>query len=116
MNYGGSSGYGRNYISRLDGQWGVTDVSDCVAAARALSTGPNALIDPTRTIIRGESAGGLTTLAALACAPDPDHKFFAAGVSLYGISNIEILANGETHKFESRYGVSLLVDLVKRRY
>ncbi|KII84782.1 hypothetical protein PLICRDRAFT_45589 [Plicaturopsis crispa FD-325 SS-3] len=107
VNYGGSSGYGRKYTARLAGKWGITDVADCIQAARALSTGPDALIDGKRTVIRGGSAGGYTTLAALANAPDPEHKFFAAGTSLYGISNMVVLAE-DTHKFESRYMEKLM--------
>ncbi len=96
VNYGGSSGYGREYRQRLNGQWGLVDVADVVAAARYLVTEDKA--DPGRLIVRGGSAGGYTTLAALTFAPD----VFKAGASYYGISDIEVLAK-DTHKFESRY-------------
>jgi dipeptidyl aminopeptidase/acylaminoacyl peptidase len=96
VNYGGSSGFGRQYRQRLDGQWGIVDVEDCVAAARHLAATGRA--DPARLIIRGGSAGGYTTLAALAFHPG----VFTAGASYYGISDIEVLAT-DTHKFESRY-------------
>lgn len=83
--------------SRLDGKWGVVDVADCIHAPQGLSSGPDALIDPKRCFIRGGSAGGYAVLAALACAPSPDNEFWAAGTSLYGISNLKLLVQ-DTHK------------------
>jgi dipeptidyl aminopeptidase/acylaminoacyl peptidase len=100
VNYGGSSGYGRAYRDRLKGQWGVVDVNDCVNAALHLVDAGKA--DANRLIIRGGSAGGYTTLAALTF-----HDVFTAGASYYGISDIEVLAR-DTHKFESRYLDSLI--------
>jgi dipeptidyl aminopeptidase/acylaminoacyl peptidase len=96
VNYGGSTGYGRAYRERLRGTWGVTDVDDCVNAARWLAA--KGLADEKRLVIRGGSAGGYTTLAALTFRPD----VFAAGSSLYGVADAEALAR-DTHKFESRY-------------
>ncbi|TFK46332.1 alpha/beta-hydrolase [Heliocybe sulcata] len=96
VNYGGSSGYGRKYIERLDGQWGIVDVEDCVNAARHFSSTLQ-LIDPHRIAIRGSSAGGFTTLAALYNFPE----VFAAATSLYGISDLRKL-DEDTHKYESR--------------
>jgi dipeptidyl aminopeptidase/acylaminoacyl peptidase len=96
VNYGGSSGFGRAYRRRLDGQWGVVDVDDMVQAARYLVEQGKA--DPDRLVIRGGSAGGYTTLAALTFRPG----VFTAGASYYGVSDIEALAR-DTHKFESRY-------------
>ena len=101
VNYGGSSGYGRAYRRRLNGQWGVVDVADCVNAARYVAAQGQA--DPDRFIIRGRSAGGYTTLAALTSHP----AVFKASASYYGISDIEAMAR-ETHKFESRYLDSLI--------
>jgi dipeptidyl aminopeptidase/acylaminoacyl peptidase len=95
VNYGGSSGYGRAYRNRLWGQWGILDVADCVAAARHLVA--EGLADPERLVIRGGSAGGYTTLAALSTT-----DVFAAGSSHYGVSDLAGLAT-DTHKFESRY-------------
>jgi len=95
VNYRGSSGFGRRYRKALDGQWGVVDVEDCVAAARHLVARGSA--DPARLAIRGGSAGGFTVLCALAF-----HDVFTAGASLYGVADLEALA-GDTHKFESRY-------------
>lgn len=95
VNYRGSSGYGRAYRRRLDGQWGVVDVDDAVNAARHLVAA--GLADPARLIARGASAGGYTTLAALAF-----RDVFHAGASYYGISDLERLAQ-DTHKFEARY-------------
>ncbi|MGE3402554.1 MAG: prolyl oligopeptidase family serine peptidase [Vicinamibacterales bacterium] len=96
VNYGGSSGYGRAYRQRLNGQWGIVDVADCVNAATHLVSLGKA--DARRLAIRGGSAGGYTTLAALTFHPG----VFGAGASYYGISDIEVLAQ-DTHKFESRY-------------
>ena len=101
VNYGGSTGYGREYRERLNGQWGVVDVGDVVNAARYLVNEGRA--DVRRLFIRGGSSGGYTTLAALTFYPG----VFAAGASYYGISDIEVLAH-DTHKFESRYLDSLV--------
>ncbi len=95
VNYGGSTGYGRSYRQRLDGAWGVVDVDDCANGALYLAS--RGLVDPNRLAIRGGSAGGYTTLSALAF-----RDVFKAGASYYGISDLEALAR-ETHKFESRY-------------
>ncbi|MCO1660850.1 S9 family peptidase [Pseudonocardia humida] len=96
VDYGGSTGYGRDYRDQLLGQWGVIDVADCLAAAAWLAKQGRA--DPDRLCIRGGSAGGYTTLAALAREDTP----FAAGASHYGVADLEALA-ADTHKFESRY-------------
>jgi dipeptidyl aminopeptidase/acylaminoacyl peptidase len=96
VNYGGSTGYGRAYREELLGQWGVVDVADCLAAAGWLAQQGRA--DPARLCIRGGSAGGYTTLAALARDDTP----FAAGASHFGVADLEALA-ADTHKFESRY-------------
>ena len=101
VNYGGSTGFGRDYRERLKGQWGVVDVADCVNAAKSLVA--DGQVDARRLIIRGGSAGGYTTLAALTFHPD----VFTAGASYYGVSDIEALAR-DTHKFESRYADSLI--------
>jgi dipeptidyl aminopeptidase/acylaminoacyl peptidase len=101
VNYGGSSGYGREYRERLREQWGVVDVADAVNAARHLVLDGKA--DPDRLIIRGGSAGGYTTFAALTFYPD----VFSAGAGYYGVSDLEALAQ-DTHKFESRYLDSLV--------
>ena len=101
VNYGGSSGYGRTYRQRLNGQWGEVDVADVIHAARCLAAQGKA--DGERSVIRGGSAGGYTTLAALAFHPD----VFKAGASYYGVSDLEALEL-DTHKFESRYSHSLI--------
>ena len=94
VDYRGSSGYGRAYRRQLDGQWGVADVDDCVAAARHLADAGE--VDGRRMVIRGSSASGLTTLLALT------KGVFAAGASLYGVVDLAALAT-DTHKFEARY-------------
>lgn len=107
VDYGGSTGYGREYWKRLEGRWGVVDVDDCVNGALHLAkTGE---VDRKRLIIRGGSAGGYTTLAALAF-----RKVFGAGASYYGVSDIEALAK-DTHKFESRYMDKLVGPLPETR-
>jgi dipeptidyl aminopeptidase/acylaminoacyl peptidase len=100
VNYRGSTGYGREYMRRLDGKWGVYDVDDCVAAARYLAERGD--VDRARMAITGGSAGGYTTLCALTF-----HDVFAAGASHYGVGDLEALAR-DTHKFESRYIVRLV--------
>ncbi len=100
VNYGGSSGYGRAYRERLTGKWGVVDVDDCCNGAQSLAR--KGLVDGRRLIIRGGSAGGYTTLCALAF-----RKVFAAGASYFGVSDAEALAR-ETHKFELHYSDKLI--------
>lgn len=100
VNYRGSTGYGRAYRKALDGHWGLMDVSDCEDGVRYLARGGR--IDPARVAIRGGSAGGYTTLAALTTT-----STFRAGASHYGIGDLRALAR-DTHKFESRYLDSLL--------
>ncbi|MGH8220340.1 MAG: S9 family peptidase [Steroidobacteraceae bacterium] len=95
VNYGGSSGYGRAYRERLNGNWGIVDVADVVAGVKHLVSAGR--VDPARTAIRGGSAGGFTVLAALAF-----HDVFRAGADYFGVSDLEALAH-DTHKFESRY-------------
>jgi dipeptidyl aminopeptidase/acylaminoacyl peptidase len=95
VNYGGSTGYGRAYRERLKGQWGIVDVDDCVNGAQYLAE--QGLVDGDRLCIDGGSAGGYTTLAALAF-----RDVFKAGASYYGVSDLKALAT-DTHKFESRY-------------
>ncbi len=95
VNYRGSTGYGRSFRQKLDYEWGVADVDDCVAAAEYLASEGKA--DPDRLLITGGSAGGYTTLAALAFRDG-----FSGGASYYGVADVGLLA-AHTHKFESRY-------------
>jgi dipeptidyl aminopeptidase/acylaminoacyl peptidase len=100
VNYGGSTGFGRAYRDLLEGQWGVVDVEDCVAGARYLAD--QGLVDRERLVIRGGSAGGLTTLCALAF-----FDVFKAGASYYGVSDLKGL-DADSHKFESHYNEYLI--------
>src|SRR5579871_272635 len=100
VNYGGSTGYGRAYRQRLEGNLGIVDVEDCVNGARFLAEEGRA--DRARSVITGGSAGGYIVLAALAF-----HDYFRAGATYYGISDLAVLAR-DTHKFESRYLDSLI--------
>lgn len=108
VNYGGSTGLGREYRERLKGAWGIVDVGDCIAAARWLAGQSH--VDGKRMCIRGGSAGGFTTLAALARADTP----FAAGCNMFGVADLSALAR-ETHKFESRYLDGLVAPYPERQ-
>ena len=100
VNYGGSAGFGRDYRQRLNGQWGVVDVDDCVNAARYVIG--RGFADPARVAITGGSAGGYTVLRALTST-----DFFTAGASHFGISDLEVF-HTDTHKFESMYDQGLI--------
>jgi dipeptidyl aminopeptidase/acylaminoacyl peptidase len=100
VDYGGSTGYGKDYRKRLELQWGIVDVEDCVAGAKYLAE--QGLVDGERVAIRGGSASGFTTLAALAFTKD-----FDAGCTYFGIGDLREFVK-DTHKFESRYLESLL--------
>ncbi|WP_437022571.1 LpqB family beta-propeller domain-containing protein [Streptomyces bungoensis] len=101
VNYGGSTGYGRAYRERLREQWGVVDVEDCAAVARALAEEGTA--DPDRLAIRGGSAGGWTTAASLTTT-----DLYACGTISYPIFDLATWGPGDTHDFESRYLESLV--------
>ena len=107
VNYGGSTGYGRQYRERLNKKWGIVDVDDCVNGARHLVRKNE--VDGNRLIITGGSAGGYTTLCALTF-----RKIFRAGASHFGVSDAEALAR-DTHKYESRYLDGLLGPYPERR-
>ena len=100
VNYGGSTAYGRAYRNRLRGRWGVVDVDDCINAARYVAG--RGVVDGKRLAIRGGSAGGYTTLCALAF-----RDVFHAGASYYGVSDL-IAMHKDTHKFESQYDHTLI--------
>jgi dipeptidyl aminopeptidase/acylaminoacyl peptidase len=101
VDYGGSTGYGRAYRERLNGQWGVVDLQDCVHAARYLVERGEA--DPERLLITGGSAGGYTTICALTFT-----DVFAAGTTYFGVADLEQFTGGETHKFELKYEHTLV--------
>lgn len=95
VDYGGSSGYGREFRRSLRSEWGVVDLDDCVGAARYLAERGD--VDPDRVAVEGSSAGGYTALASLAF-----RDAFSAGISHYGVADLEALAR-DTHKFEAHY-------------
>jgi dipeptidyl aminopeptidase/acylaminoacyl peptidase len=103
VDYGGSTGYGTEYRRRLNGKWGIVDVDDCVNGARYLVKAGR--VDGERLAIKGGSAGGYTTLSALAF-----RDVFQAGASHFGIGDLEAL-DQDTHKFESHYNHSLIAPL-----
>jgi dipeptidyl aminopeptidase/acylaminoacyl peptidase len=104
VNYRGSTGYGRVYRDRLKGNWGIYDVQDAVSGARYLVE--DGQVDGDKLVIMGGSAGGFTVLKALEDFPG----FFKVGVNLFGVANQFTLV-ADTHKFEERYGDSLLGSL-----
>jgi len=107
VNYGGSTGYGREYRERLHGQWGVVDVDDSVNAAKYLVDIGE--VDEEKLAISGGSAGGYTTINSLTF-----RDVFKAGASYFGISDLETFVN-DTHKFESRYLVFLVGPYPEKR-
>jgi dipeptidyl aminopeptidase/acylaminoacyl peptidase len=107
VDYGGSTGHGRAYRQRLDGQWGIVDVDDCVNSVRYFVQ--RGEVNPGRVVIRGGSAGGYTTLCALTF-----RDIFKAGASYFGVSDLEALTK-ETHKFESHYLDRLIGPYPERR-
>ncbi|WP_031004503.1 prolyl oligopeptidase family serine peptidase [Streptomyces sp. NRRL F-5727] len=111
VNYGGSTGHGRAYRERLREQWGVVDVEDCAAVARALAAEGTA--DPARLAIRGGSAGGWTSAASLV-----QTDVYACGTIIYPVLDLKGWATDETHDFESRYldGLVGRLDEVPERY
>ncbi len=101
VNYRGSTGYGRDYMLKLRGQWGVYDVEDAASGAQHLVK--QGLADEKRLVIMGGSAGGYTVLQSLVEKPG----FYRAGICRYGISNQFLLVQ-DTHKFEAYYNDTLL--------
>lgn len=108
VDYIGSTGYGREFRRKLYGNWGIYDVEDCCGAIKSLAS--KGLADENRILIDGRSAGGFTTLACLAFTDK-----FAAGASLYGIADLELLLH-DTHKFESRYLDQLIGEYPKDKH
>ncbi|MFI2203234.1 prolyl oligopeptidase family serine peptidase [Streptomyces sp. NPDC020192] len=106
VNYGGSTGYGRAYRERLRERWGVVDVEDCAAVARALAEEGTA--DPARLAVRGGSAGGWTAAASLTTT-----DVYACGTIVYPVLDLATWGPGETHDFESRYLESLVGPLAE---
>ena len=107
VNYGGSTGFGREYRERLRLRWGIVDLDDCINSAKHLIERGDA--DPDRVLIRGGSAGGYTTLASLAF-----RDFYKAGASYYGLSDLEGIVK-DTHKLESQYLDGLIGPYPERR-
>jgi dipeptidyl aminopeptidase/acylaminoacyl peptidase len=108
VNYGGSTGYGRDYRQRLNGQWGVVDVEDLCNVALFLAD--QGLVDRQRMIIKGRSAGGFTAFAALVFRSE----IFSAGVSHCGVADLETFVR-DTHKFESHYLDTLIGPYPERK-
>ncbi len=106
VNHRGSIGYGRQYREKLNGNWGLYDVSDTKDAREYLIK--EGITNPEKTVVMGGSAGGYTTLMCLATYPGT----FTAGVNLYGVSDLFGLSE-ETHYLESQYDTILVGPLPK---
>ena len=102
VNYGGSSGFGRQYRERLNNLWGIVDSADCIALAQTLNE--EKLIDPSRIIISGNSAGGFTALNALC-----QTNIFKAAICKYPVIDLNDMRLN-THRFERNYLNSLIGD------
>jgi dipeptidyl aminopeptidase/acylaminoacyl peptidase len=100
LNYAGSTGYGREYRDRLRGRWGEVDIEDSAAVVRFLADRGD--IDPARVEITGGSAGGYTTLMAMAVRDE-----FSSGASYFGVADL-VTFHDDTHKFESHYDEYLI--------
>jgi len=101
VNYRGSTGYGRDYMLKLREKWGIYDVQDCMTGAKDLAA--RGLVDGSKLVIMGGSAGGFTVLQSLVELPG----FYKAGICMFGVANMFTLAS-DTHKFEARYLDSML--------
>lgn len=101
VNHRGSTGYGKAYMNKHEGNWGVYDVQDSITGAQYLSE--QGLVDDDKIVIMGGSAGGYTALQALVDSP----SFFKGAVVSYGVANQFSLVM-DTHKFEARYSEWLL--------
>ncbi|WP_318215196.1 prolyl oligopeptidase family serine peptidase [Streptomyces sp. SCL15-6] len=106
VDYGGSTGHGREYRNRLREQWGVVDVEDCAAVALALAD--EGAADRARLAVRGGSAGGWTAAASLTAT-----DVYACGTVIYPILDLTGWGTGETHDFESQYLESLIGPLAE---
>jgi len=86
MNYRGSTGYGKNFLHKGDGEWGVGtmqhDLTDSVQWA--IDEG---IADADNICVYGGSYGGYACLAGLAFTPD----VYKCGVDIVGPSNIKTL-------------------------
>ncbi|WP_269612001.1 alpha/beta hydrolase family protein [Prochlorococcus marinus] len=95
VNYGGSSGFGREYRDRLRGNWGVSDVLDCTKAAQSLIA--SFKVDKDRIAIVGSSASGFTALGCLIST-----EIFNIGACKYAVTDLIAMAKS-THRFEEFY-------------
>ena len=85
VNFRGSTGFGKNFISAGDLQWGTKMHDDLIDAVDwAVKRGVTAR---DTVAIMGGSYGGYATLAGLTFTPDT----FACGVDIVGPSNLETL-------------------------
>jgi dipeptidyl aminopeptidase/acylaminoacyl peptidase len=110
VNYGGSTGYGRDYRERLMGEWGVVDVDDSTKGALFLTARGD--VDENRLMISGGSAGGFTALAAMTF-----RDVFKAGASHFGVSDLEALLE-DIHKFDTHSLLALVgpYPLYRKKY
>ncbi|HLV37691.1 MAG TPA: prolyl oligopeptidase family serine peptidase, partial [Spirillospora sp.] len=101
VNYRGSTGYGRDYMLKLRGNWGIYDMEDAASGANHLVE--KGLVDRSKLVTMGGSAGGFTVYQSLIHKPG----FYKAGICLYGVTNQFTLLL-DMHKFEAHYSDTLL--------
>ena len=107
VNYGGSTGYGREYRRILNGAWGIVDREDCISVVEHLIE--IGVANKDQILVRGGSAGGFTVFNVLV-----NSDIFAAGASYFGVASLEGLAL-DTHDFESRYLDSMIGPYPERK-
>src|SRR5205807_10514661 len=85
VNFRGSTGYGKRFLSAGDREWGGKMHDDLIDAVRwAVRRG---IADPARVAIYGGSYGGYAALVGAAFTPD----VFACAISVVGPSNLVTL-------------------------
>ncbi len=94
-NFRASVGYGKKFLNAGNNEWGQKMQDDITWGVKYLIA--EGIVDPKRVGIMGGSYGGYATLAGLAFTPD----VYAAGVSLFGPSNLITLLQSIPPYWES---------------
>ncbi|KAL3940173.1 MAG: hypothetical protein SGARI_001094 [Bacillariaceae sp.] len=86
VNYRGSTGYGKSFLHKGDGEWGVGAMQHDLTDAVEWSI-KEGIADPDKVCIYGGSYGGYACLAGLTFTPD----LYCCGVDIVGPSNVKTL-------------------------